>query len=477
MADELALLARLEEGHRSKLHAYGVREAYYRGAIRLASMGLALPPEWNRLQVVVNWPRLAVDELELRLDVDGFRIGSGKNTNASKIETLWGWWNANDMRVEAGMIHTEALAHTHSFATVGINEATAQATPLYRGESPNDMSVETDPRTGEVLHAVRFYGKVNLSNPEPSSPGSYTMATLYLPDSTVQFVWGNGGWLQTDRDDHNRGVVPVVCYVNRPRLNDRFGVSEIDDVAQLTDAACRALTNLQGAQEALALPSRFIVGAKPDDFKDQNGNPVTKWEAYLNRYNLLPKDATVSQLQGADLTNFKAVVSLYADLVCGVTGIANSSLGMAQANPVSAEALNAGDNRLIKRTERKAVTFGPGHVRLQQLGSFWMTGTKDSDLDALEAVWADPATPTFSQKAAGVVALYANGNGLLPREAAWQKLGYSPEEIADLKRMDQEDQTNSFINDLAPQANTAVAGVSGAGATTVTPVAEDEPTP
>ena len=50
---------------------------YYQGVQRLAQLGLAVPPDLRGFVTVVNWPRLVVDAVEERLDVEGLRVRFG----------------------------------------------------------------------------------------------------------------------------------------------------------------------------------------------------------------------------------------------------------------------------------------------------------------------------------------------------------------------------------------------------------------
>jgi hypothetical protein len=99
-------------------------------------------------------------------------------------------------------------------------------------------------------------------------------------------IWLSGSasgnrWEEVDRDEHRLGAVPVVPLINRGRLTQRDGVSEIVDVMPLTDAAARALTNAQVATEVAAIPQRWVAGMSKGDFADQNGNPLPAWQAYF----------------------------------------------------------------------------------------------------------------------------------------------------------------------------------------------------
>jgi hypothetical protein len=55
----------------------------------------------------------------------------------------------------------------------------------------------------------------------------------------------------------------------------------------------------------------------------------------------------------------------------------------------------------------------------------------------METVWADPATPTFAQKADAVVKLY-QADRLVPRRMARRTLGFTGPQIADMEAEDQE---------------------------------------
>ena len=82
------------------------------------------------------------------------------------------------------------------------------------------------------------------------------------------------------------------------------------------------------------------------------------------------------------------------------------------------------------------------------------TGEWDESLRQMEAVWRDPATPTQAQKADAVVKLH--GAGILPTEAAWEDLGYSPERRKKLR-----EQRSSEASDPIASALLRDAGVIG----------------
>jgi hypothetical protein len=104
---ELDIVDRLRAELAARESARGVETAYYEGQQRLASMGLAIPPEMRQLQVVVNWPGMFVDSLEHRQDVEGFRIAGEWRGD----RMLWDWWQANSLDEESSLAHLETLIH------------------------------------------------------------------------------------------------------------------------------------------------------------------------------------------------------------------------------------------------------------------------------------------------------------------------------------------------------------------------------
>ncbi|OLT27754.1 hypothetical protein BJF83_17365 [Nocardiopsis sp. CNR-923] len=384
---EVDVLARLVRDVDDRIRGWKRLEAYYDGSRRLEALGLALPPELEDLATVINWPGMYVDAIEERLDVEGFRLGGQDQAD----DELWGWWQANNLDEESGMGHLDALVHGKAYTCVGYPDSADDA-PVITVESSRYMAATLDPRTRRVSEAVRLWDDSEVGIPQ--------RATLYLPHANV--YWRRDryeGWIEDDRDDHNLGETLVGLLVNRQRLAKRTGTTEMRDVMDLTDAACRSITNLQGAQELLAVPQRFVTGATEGDFVDENGDPIPAWEAYLGRLQaLMNENAKVFQLDGADLRNFTEVLRMYAQLGSGLTGLPAHYWGFTSDNPASADAIRSSESRLVKKSERKQRGFGGGWEQTQRLGML-VAGRDPRDAARLETVWRDPATPTYAARA------------------------------------------------------------------------------
>jgi hypothetical protein len=359
-------------------------------------------------------PRIGVDRLEERVDLEGFRLPNQDEAD----DELWRIWQANDLDEESQLGHLDALVYGRSYVCVGTNDED-ENTPLVTVESPHEMASMSDPKTRQVTAAAKFYK-------DDATQRAY--GALYLPDVTIQLVRTGRGWVEDPddgRDEHEMGRVPVVPLVNRSRTSQRYGVSEMADLISLTDAAARALTNAQIATELLAAPQRYAVGVTPDDFQDaRTGETLTAWESYLGAvWALTDKDAKVGQFAAADLGNFTRIVEHYLKIGAAVSGLPMRFFGLGGDNPPSAEGIRADESSLVKRAERRERAWGGSWERVMRLVRRMVDGEWDPTLAAMETQWRDPATPTRAQQADAAVKLHAAG--ILPTEGAWEDMGYS----------------------------------------------------
>jgi hypothetical protein len=431
---------------------------YYEGQQKLVQLGLAVPPALQGLVTLINWPRIAVDTVEHRLDVEGFRLPDSELAD----RRLWEVWQANGLDEESQLAHVDALALSRSYVAVSSPDPSRGEGPfpLVTVESCLEMAHESDPRTRGMTAALKV-----TRDQESLARVAETTETLYLRDSTIWYQSVPGSPRKVvNRDDHNLGRPPVVALVNRARVADRKGVSEMRDVLPLTDAACRALTNAQVATEVLAVPTRWAAGIQASDFKDPaTGAAVDTWKTYYAAIMATANgDAKFGQFDAANLGNFDVIVNLYAHLVSAVTGIPVRFFGVNSANPPSAEGIRADESRLVKNAERKQRSFGGPWESAMRLVLRFMDGEWDPQLANMETLWRDPATPTQAQAADAIVKLTQGDRPIYPREYAWEKLGESAAARTRLKEMFAE-------QDAAPEDPTFAAiarGLTGAGVRT-----------
>lgn len=428
---ELEWLTHLIKCHDSELPRLRTLNRYYEGTQPLSYMAPELQHELQETvrQVVVNWPRLVVDAVEERLDVEGFRF-PGK---ASADEELWRIWQANDMDEQSQQGHLDSLVMGRAYVVVG-SRAEDRETPLITVESPIDMYADHDPQTRVVRAAVKRWC-------EDSTDGKADHAALYLPMATSWWKKEKGEWIETGRDDHEIGEVMVEVLANRPRLKRPDGVSELQDVIPLSDAACKIATDMMVSAEYHATPRRVAFGFGEEDFQDEQGRRVSAFSRIIGRMWATEKNrredgADVIQFPEASLGNFHDTLKQLATLVASLAGLPPHFLGHATDNPASADAIRSAETRLVKRSERKQRRAGGTWERVCRKVIRIKTGSWDPDARALETLWRDASTPTVAQVADAAVKKFTAK--IVPLRQTREDLGYTQAQIARMEDQDRE---------------------------------------
>jgi hypothetical protein len=406
-------------------------------------------------QVVIAWPLLVVDSVEERLDVEGFRLPDEDAAD----DDMWRVWQANSCDEESQLAHVDALVMRRSYIAVGANEEDLD-TPLVTFESPLEVFADVDPRTRRVTGALRRWRSDTPTSTQLNLARVHEdFATLYLPDRTVHYEGGK----EVDRDEHGLGVVPIVPLVNRSRLSDRWGRSELTPILPLAHAANKIATDMMVAAEFVALPLRGIFGVGPDDLEDQDGNKMTALQAILGRLLTLPDaDGTAKQFEftSANLSNFHDTINQLAKLVASIAGLPPHALGFTTDNPASADAIRSAEARLVKRAERKQRAFGGAHEQAMRIVRRIQSGDWDPGLKRLETIWRDASTPTVAMRADAAVKMYNLPVPIVPLRQTREDLGYTEAQIA---RMEAEDDKALAQQAALFKAPTAAEQVTGAG--------------
>lgn len=413
-------------------------------------------------QVVIALPQLTVDAVEERLDVEGFGLRGSDDAD----DDLWRVWQENNCDEESQLGHIDALAMRRSYIAVGTNEDDAD-TPLVTFESPLEVYAHIDPRTRQPRAALKRWCEYQDSLAR--LPERY--ATLYLPDRTVFYEAGNGtDFKETDRDEHGLGEVPISPLINRGRLADRRGRSEMHATLSVAHAIDKLCNDMMTAAEFVALPLRGLIGVGPDAFEDAQGNKMTALQAFLGRVLTIPEDANlVKQFEfaAAQLDNFHGAIVQLANLAAAMAGLPAHYVGQSTDNPASADAIRSAESRLIKKAERRQRAFGGSHERAMRLVKRFQEGDWDPKYRQLETKWRSAATPTVAEAADAAVKLFATPTPIVPLKQTRERLGFTPTQIANMETEDAKQRAadlEMFKQETAAQALSANTPVGGEGA-------------
>lgn len=436
--DEKATMGRLVTSWQGHRRADERLEKYAAGEQRLEQIGLAVPPELRNFLTIVNWPRVCVDEPVRRLDPRGF-VESGQETTSKRLREQW---EANDLDSQAPLLHQDAAVFGRGFVTVGTNEDDPEH-PLVTVEPTRQMAHLVDVRRRRLAALMRSYRDWDGTR----------RRTLYLPDATIHLVADRNGWTVVERDDHRLGRVPGVMFLNRRRAGDWWGTSEMADAIPLTDAAARALTNLQLAQEGLAVPGRYLFGVDVSKMVDpKTKKPIPTWEAYYTALMVhSSKDVQAGQFDAANLENITKTVDHYGSLVASVSGLPIRYFVVSTANPAAEGAIRADESRLIQNAEAKQLDWGNGWAWVQGLCDRIRPGGEWPEGNRIRTLWHDAATPTYAERA-DAISKMTGGVAILSREGAWDEMGWSDPRKDREREYFRQQESDPWIEAKAPGA-------------------------
>lgn len=360
----------------------------------------------GRLRVLsVNFPRLLVNSLAERIRVTGFR-GIGDET---ADPSLWQVWENNDLTTQSHLAHVDALTHGRSYVIVWADES---GKPLVTVESARQVITAHNPATGSVTAAVKRW-----------EDGRQHFAVVYEADKITRYQGKENALQVVEVIPNPLGEVPVVPIVNRSRLLDVYGSSEMSDILDLTDGLNKIMSDALVSSEFFARPRRWVTGL--EIVEDENGTPIDPFSSEANRvWQSENPDTKFGQFDGARLDGYGDLTAVLTQQIGAISGLPPHYLGLNGDQPPSADAIRSAEASLVAKVTGKQRMFGRSWAKIADLIVRVRDGHNDRDFETL---WASPETRTPGQLADA--ALKLNQMGVPLAAVLANPLGYSPAEI------------------------------------------------
>lgn len=443
MPTDQDLVAKLSQRIETSRHVMEKMDRYYSGKQALAYLSPEVKAAAGTLfNVAVNWPRLVVGSVEERIDVEGFRLAE-EQPDAD----LWRIWQSNDLDEQSQMAHAEALVHGRSYVIAWAGPD--RNTPRISIESAKQTYVLTDPGSGARLAAVKRF----------TDAEGFARATLFLPNRIVRYKSTSkapavdydetfydapvsappGGWSTIEEIRNPLGVVPVVPLVNRPRLLNPDGESELADIIPMADAINKLATDLMVSAEFHAQPRRWATGFDIPMIEDpeNEGEEIPDPDAFSGvkgRVWIAEGDSTkFGQFNEAELTGFVRAIEMFERQVAALSALPPHYLNINVDNPQSADAIRSSEASLVSKARRKMRSFGGSWEEVMRIALLVKNGTLPAGAERIEVQWADPETRTVAQAADAATKLVTAN--IIPADQALEDLGYTPTQIDRIREM------------------------------------------
>ena len=414
---------------RDKRPRNNLRSAFYdmKNSER-ALMSRAVPNVVRRRKFVLGWSAIGVDKLNRRCNLDGFYDAGGVDLDTLGLDDIV---RENRLMSEVSQGGVSSLIHAVSWlvTTQGDTQADEPAVLI------NARSADTATGMWDVRRrAIRSF----LSITGLDDKGEPTSMVMYLPDLNVAMTKQAGGWF-VDRREHTYGV-PVDPLRYKPRVGRPFGSSRISRaVMSIHTQALAAMIRADVNGEAYSLPRYVLLGATEAAFQNADGSPKSTWEAAWDAVWALGDDkdapdnlarADVKQFNGQSPEPQNLHLRMLAQMFSGETGIPVGELGIiGDANPTSAEALQASRDDLIATAEQTTDDWSPDLSSavtraLRMLGK----GDVPANLD-VRPLWRNPMHVSRAAAADAGTKVIAQFPWLAETEVGLEIAGLSPDQI------------------------------------------------
>jgi hypothetical protein len=411
--------------------AYALYESYYEGQHRLAFATSKFREVFALLfsAFADNWCELVVDSSVERLSVVGFRFGSG--TGERSDDAAWELWQRNNLDAESHLAHTEACKLGVAYVAV-LPDPDAQGEPVLQVEHPSCCIVEVDPGYPKRRRAALRHWLDDVEGVE--------YAVLYTPEWV--YWWkreastarrSSGGWVATSGSGPTAtpGVVPIVPLVNKQRLRDRRGASDLRCMIPLQDGVNKLITDMLVASEFAAFRQRWVTGIEiPVD--PNTGQPVATFKAAVDRvWTSADPGTKFGEFDVTPLGNYVQASEALIQHIAAQTRTPPHYL-MGQIVNASGDALKAAETGLVAKVRAKQLAFGEAWEEAMRI-AFALRGdaTRAEAYDA-ETLWRNPEQRSDAEVTDAAVKLASIG---VPQEALWTFTGASPATIDRWKKM------------------------------------------
>lgn len=386
----------------------------------------------NRLQPVhINWPRIVVNSVEERLDVERFRLGDAK-----EFTDAWDLWQANNLDEESQLAHADAILYGISYVSVWRGDKY----PSIVVESPRQVHHMYDPATREVTAAIKRWfdpvlkrGFINVYTADHISKYvSKEQQDEYIDISNLPA----NAWTLRDNGTLSNplGRVPLIPLVNRRRIMHQHGDSELTDILPVADAINKLATDMMISAEFHAMPRRYATGVEV--VEDEAGEPQEAFSVLKGRTWIAENDAAkIGSLPEADLSNFINAIEMFNQHLTMLGAVPPHYQNAAKGSLAGADSIRASEANLVAKARRKMRSFGGAWEEAIRLALQIRDGELDENMEKLEIVWRDPENRTQAQIVDAAAKRMAIG---VPEEQLWEDIGYTEAQIARMKKMRKE---------------------------------------
>ena len=319
------------------------------------NLGIALPSQLNNFEMACCWPEKAVTALADRSRFDGF-----VNANGESMPELDAIVRDNRLTSAYSMSVIDELKHGGILVTLAKSDEIGCSIRFHTFETASARWNGVKQRIDAAMAIIDSKKSENDIAYEPS------VVNVYVDDATWVLTRAGGRWAAR-RAENGLGRCMATVMRNQPTNAQPLGTSRItNSVRSLTRGYIRTMTLATIGLEFSTSPQKYIMGVSDEQY-DALVN--TKFARYIDSLMVGTVDPDTGQVpqygqlvQGT-LQPHVDMLRMLSTQFAAATSLSVTDTGVVNdANPTSANAITAQNDKLIRRAE-DLNAFNAGELR------------------------------------------------------------------------------------------------------------------
>lgn len=344
---ERAALAELVDIYEAHMAANVDKGRYYDQRVTAGecNLGIALPTDLNNFEMACCWPEKAVTALADRSRFDGFVSASGE-----ELPELDAIVRDNRLVSAYGMSVIDELKHGGVLATLAAHPSIGCSVRFHTFET-------SAARWNGVLQRIDAAFAVIATERDAAQLSTRSkVVNLYTEDATwVLERVGNGKWA-AQRAENGLGRCMATVMRNQPTNSQPLGTSRITrSVRTLTRGYIRTMTLATIGLEFSTSPQKYLMGVSDAQYDALIDSKFAKYVDSIMLGTVDPETGekpSYGQLAQGTLQPHVDMLRMLSTQYAASTCLSVTDAGVVNdANPTSSDAINAQNDKLIRRAE------------------------------------------------------------------------------------------------------------------------------
>lgn len=412
------------------------KNKYYEGHVSLSdvNLGIALPKNFNKLEIGCEWGAKCVDVLASRSVFDGY-VGADGN-DAELITRIV---DENNLISEYQKACRDELKYGCTFATLA---KMGKDGCSIRFHTPETAAAKWDGVNRRIECGFAIIDTVLDALKMAYVP---TLVYYYTDDAVWELVRDGSLWM-ANMHPHKMGRPLMEPLVWGATSGKPFGRSRLKrSTRRLIDGYIRTIANATIALEFATAPQKYILGVTDAQYGQIIGDKFKQYVGSILASTYNPETGekpTVGQFQQGSLTPHVEMMRILATQFSAATGLTVTDTGVVNdANPTSSDAILAQSQTLVSMAEQ--LNDSNGHS-LQTIAMMAQAIARDITLEELTdkernviAHFRNPAMPSLSVTADAAIKVASARQEFASTDIFLEMIGFDQADIRRIRAQEQ----------------------------------------